>query len=140
MKKMLFGYLEERFGIPGSVFAGHEFYSASKGRVYLGPKKTISSPEPVSVGMLAARIGRAVKPSTNLLQLFGRHATKNIIKLDRKNTLKYVNGEDIEVETDATDGYVLLTYKNSSIGCGFLKGKKVGNLLPKAKRARLKFL
>jgi len=140
MKEMLFGYLEKRFGIPASVFAEHEFYAASKGRVYIGPKKAISEPNVVSVGMLAARISRTVKPSTNLLQLFGRHATKNTIKLDRENTLKYVRGEDIEVETDATGGYVLLAYKGSPIGCGFLEKGSVKNLLPKAKRAQLKFL
>ena len=94
MKSELLEYLEERFGISRSAFQNFEFYAASRGRIFLGPKKMIPSPEPVSVGILAARTGNAIKPTTNLLQLFGRHADKNIINLDPENLRKYANGHD----------------------------------------------
>ncbi|MBU0533120.1 hypothetical protein KKB44_06525 [Candidatus Micrarchaeota archaeon] len=141
MKTEFLTYLQERFGIPANLFDDFEFYGASKGRVYLGPKSAISSPEPVSVGFLAARIGNSIKPSTNLIQLFGKYATKNIINLNKENTIKYANGEDVIIDSkEFTDGYVILSYQGSPLGCGHAKGKTITNLLPKAKRLQLKFL
>jgi NOL1/NOP2/fmu family ribosome biogenesis protein len=144
MRDEILGYLEERFGIPASMFEGFGFYGASRGRIYLGPKSVLPRPEPVSVGILVARAGGALKPTTNLIQLFGRHATRNVVSLGRENALRYANGDDLTLapgeKEDTTDGYVILSYLGSPMGCGRLAGDVVSNLLPKGKRLKLKFL
>ncbi len=141
---MVSGYLEERFGIAPGMMAEHGMYLASKGRVYLGPKRVIDKPRIVTLGLLIARVSRSVKPSTNLFQLFGRQIIRNYIDLDRGQTLSFAKGEDVRAAegqaASCTDGYVLLRYKGFPLGCGFLQGGAVKNLVPKAKRLELKYL
>ncbi len=140
-REMVLGYLEDRFGIDRRHFSGFEFYLASKGRLFLGPKSIPGRLKPVSVGILVARIGKTVKPSTNLLQLFGRHASRSIVDLSREQALSYLKGEDLRVtDNKTTDGYVLLNYLDFPLGCGMLKNSIIKNMLPKAKRIEAKFL
>jgi len=144
MKSQLFEYLESRFGILPPKFKDFEFYGASRGRIFLGPKHIISRPEPVSVGILAARTGNAIKPTTNLLQLFGRHASKNIVNLNKENIMKYAKGESLllteQEKNSSSNGYVIVSYSSVPVGCGYLKDDSLDSLLPKAKRLSLKYL
>lgn len=144
MRAELLDYLEERFGIPPSLFDIFEFYSSSRGRISLGPKQLISRPEPVSVGMLAFRNRGMLKPTTNLILLFGRHATKNIIMLGRDDAHAYAQGHDLrlpsESVSDCAEGYVIVSYAGVPMGCGHLKDGLLTNLVPKAKRLKLKYL
>jgi len=140
-REMVLSYLEERFGIERRHFSGFEFYMASKGRVFLGPKRIPGRLKPVSVGILVARMSGTVKPSTNLLQLFGRHASRNIVDLPKEQALRYLRGEDLRLPGNGTtDGYVLMKYLGFPLGCGMLKKGIIKNMLPKAKRIEAKFL
>lgn len=141
LKAAVLDYLEGRFGLDPELFSGSGFYLASKGRVYLGPQQSIPKPRIVTIGLLVARVGENIKPTTNLLQAFGRHVKKNSIALSREQTLAYARGEDISPDAgDATEGYVLLSYEGHPLGCGLLKDGTIKNMLPKAKRTELKYL
>lgn len=137
-------YLEKRFGLDRSIFAEHSFYIASKGRIYLGPKHAIGSPRIVTLGLLIARADGSIKPTTNLLQIFGRSVTRNALNLEKGQAIAYAKGEDIKVDktqhADVSDGYVLLKYGNHPLGCGLIKSGVIKNMLPKAKRLEIKFL
>lgn len=146
-KKFVLEYLKARFGITEKYFEAFEFYSASKGRIFLGPKNlTVVDERNVSVGVLVARLGDNdnVKPTTNMLQMFGKFANRNIVKLTKENAVKYAEGSDIEVSDQevsaSADGYVIIAYNGDSLGCGLLKGGKIKNMLPKAKRMKIEFL
>jgi NOL1/NOP2/fmu family ribosome biogenesis protein len=140
-REMVLSYLEERFGIDRRHFSDFEFYMASKGRVFLGPKGIPGRLKPVSVGILVARMSGSVKPSTNLLQLFGRHASRSIVSLPKEQALRYLRGEDLKLtDGGATEGYILLKYLDFPLGCGMLKKGIVKNMLPKAKRIEAKFI
>ncbi len=138
------GYLDERFGLGPEAFEGYGMYMASKGRVYLGPKALIERPKIVTLGLLIARVGGTVKPTTNLLQLFGKRVTKNRLVLSREQARSFARGEDVRLEAGdeegCAEGYVLIAYGGTPMGCGFLKGGVVKNMLPKAKRLELKYL
>lgn len=142
--KMVTTYLDDRFGISTESLSDFGLYLASKGRVYLGPKRIIEKPKIVTLGIIIARVSRSVKPSTNLLQLFGRQVTKNYIVLSPDQTKSFVKGEDLRLSEEqigtCTDGYILLRYLEYPLGCGFLQAKTVKNLLPKAKRLELKYI
>ncbi len=141
-QRMILEYLEERFGFDPQIFSGYAFYAGAKGRVYLGPSALPLAGKAISSGILIARTDPGkVKPTTNLLQLFGHHVKKNFIDLDRAKAASFVNGEDIEMrESAADDGYVLLRYAAMPLGCGLLKNSMVKNMIPKAKRVAVKFL
>jgi len=137
-------YLEQRFGLEKAIFSDNGLYATSKGRIYLGPKRLINHPRIATVGLLIARSGGAIKPSTNLLQLFGRQVTKNYVVLSKENASTFIGGNDVKVvageKGEATDGYVLVRYMDFSLGCGMLHGNDVRNMLPKAKRLAVTYL
>ncbi len=137
-------YLEQRFGLERALFSDYGLYATSKGRIYLGPKRLINHPRIATVGLLIARSHGAIKPSTNLLQLFGRQVKKNYVVLGKENAATFIGGSDVEVaggeKGDASDGYVLVRYLDFSLGCGMLRDGVIRNLLPKAKRLAVTYL
>jgi NOL1/NOP2/fmu family ribosome biogenesis protein len=141
-QKDILDYFENRFGIRKSLFKGFRIYADQKGRIFLCSKGLSAQSSAVSIGMQIARVGNDIKPSTNFLQLFGKHATKNFILFTREQAQAYARGEDIELsgKVNATDRYVLLKYLDFPLACGMLKNKIIKNVLPKARRAKVEFL
>jgi NOL1/NOP2/fmu family ribosome biogenesis protein len=149
-------YLEERFGLGRELFSDYGLYATSKGRIYLGPKRLVNHPRIATVGLLIARSHGAIKPSTNLLQLFGRLVKKNYVELVKENAAAFIGGADVRLSQGelggaggsgtetATDGYVLVRYLGFSLGCGMLHhgphGAEVRNMLPKAKRLTIRYM
>lgn len=135
-------YLESRFGLAPENFREHRFYLASRERLYLGPKHVPDDRRIATLGILVARASSSIKPTTNLLQLFGSMITRNFLALDAKQAASFAKGEDLQVgdTQGATDGYVLLRYLDIPLGCGLLRGKGVKNMLPKARRLEIRFL
>ena len=141
-QRLVFNYLEKRFGIKRDSFNDFNLYTEEKGKIFLGPKTFIN--RCISIGLVIARIDNSIEPSNNLLQTFGKYDKKNFILLNKEDALSYIKVEDLEFLQDeikeATEGYVLLKYSNFPLGCGLLKGKHLKNMLPKAKRLKLEFL
>ena len=143
-KEEVIAYFKDRFGIEDSAFAGYSFYDGGKGRIYLGPLQIPARPPAVCAGLTIARMDEAVKPTTNILQLWGDRIKKNFVSVGKEKALKFMNGEDITVSGNevehATDGYVVIRYLDFSLGCGLLKVGKIKNMLPKVKRLVVKHL
>jgi NOL1/NOP2/fmu family ribosome biogenesis protein len=143
-KSLTLEYLERRYGLASELLADFEFYASANGRIILGPKLIEPCLSPDTAGLLIARIGNTVKPSTNLLQVFGALISRNFVALVRENAVRYIKGLDLEVSAaeigDTTEGYVLLKYLAFPLGCGLLQGTHIKNMLPKAKRVDIRFL
>ncbi len=148
-KQEIFTYLEERFGLDRKFFGGFEFLEASKGRIFITTKeaaKVVGGVRAVTAGLLFARVSEGWKPtklvsshliklSSNIAQLFGSKATNSVVDVEEEEAKKFIEGEDLEVQkADATQGYVIVKYKEYSLGIGLLKDEKIKNMLPKAKR------
>ncbi|VVC02470.1 Ribosomal RNA small subunit methyltransferase F [Candidatus Bilamarchaeum dharawalense] len=135
-------YLYSRFGFDQKLFDNFGLYLGSKGKIYLGPKQLIKEPKIVTLGIMIARADGGIKPTTNLFQIFGKQITKNYIKISKEQAIVYVKGEDMNLGDiqNASDGYVLIKYGDIPLGCGFLKGHALKNMMPKAKRIGLKYI
>lgn len=143
LQKEVLEYLNSRFGLTQTLFDDFGLYLGAKGKIYLGPKHLVDKLKIVTLGIMIARADNGIKPTTNLFQTFGKHVTKNYVELNREQTIVYIKGEDMNLNADlphADDGYVLLNYGQIPLGCGFLKGKALRNMMPKAKRLKLKFI
>ena len=128
-------YLKDRFGI--ILPDGVEFEGEKSLRVMNSELKKFKTTTPK--GFPASRMkGKFPKPSTNFIQLFGRLATKNRIELNREDALKYLQREDVTTGQEAETGYVILTYKNATLGMGFYRNGEIENLLPKGRKIILK--
>ena len=142
-REFILSGLEERFGLGQSLFEHFLFFEATKGRVFI----TSKIPHEAlgyyiqTLGQLFCRLDATVKPSTNMIQIFGKHATKNVLELEKTDAQKAITGFDLEIkESNCSDGYVILKYKNFFLGCGLLKNGQVKNMIPKAKRIRVDLL
>ena len=66
-------------------------------------------------------------------QLIGKNAKLNTIKLDEKQSMQWLKGEDISIKGNY-NGFVILKYNNDFLGTGKYKDGKVLNFVPKARR------
>ena len=110
-RTLILDYCYERFGIIETVFDNYNWYIGSKNRIYIGPEE-IERITPESIGLCIFRLDKTPKPTTNFIQLFGKEITKNIISLDRNQTLAFCGGSDLEIINNAEPGFVSINYKN----------------------------
>ena len=138
LRTRVFEYFRERLGLDPAIFQPYELYAGPTGRILLGPKTDIDPALIDTAGILIARIHRTVKPSTHLFQLFGRHVTSNIVRLDRENVARYCRGEHFALSPTeigaSTRGFVMVAYGDLPLGCGLLKDGQLENQLPKQYR------
>ena len=133
-KEQVLDYYATRFGVGRDLFSSYTFYSGGRGRISIGPSVTLTS-DVVVVGLPISRLGKGCKPTTSFFHQFGVFVTKNIVVLDKEQALTFLRGENVEIDvTQATDGFVLMKYKKSCLGCGLLREKTVLNQLPKTLR------
>ncbi len=141
--------LEDMFGFSRSIWDGYDFLLGTKNRVFIVSKNllgVVNGLWSVTQGFLFARLEGSVKPSTNMIQVWGNLAKKNLIELDQEQAKKYMNGEDLELaketiyKNNLADGYVVVKHKNKSLGCGLLKDGNLKNQVPKGKRMNIELL
>ena len=138
-RAVILEYCYERFGIMETVFENYNWYIGSKNRIYIGPEE-IERIAPESIGLCIFRLDKTPKPTTNFIQLFGKKITKNIISLDRNQTLDLCNGADLEIISNIDPGFVSIMYKNISLGCGHWNGDTLKNQIPKSRFCKINFL
>ncbi|MBU2496724.1 MAG: hypothetical protein KJ767_01550, partial [Nanoarchaeota archaeon] len=73
-------------------------------------------------------------------QLFGKHIKKNFIALDKDDAERFIRGEDLEVgeKRDLNPGYVMVKYKEHTLGCANFKEGNLKNMISKSRRRRIK--
>jgi NOL1/NOP2/fmu family ribosome biogenesis protein len=77
---------------------------------------------------------RPWKPTTSALQVFGRHATKNVIHLDSINAMIFLEGKTQVIESNSEPGYVVVFYRGEVLGCGLYSHGKLVSQIPKERR------
>ena len=138
-RALILEYCHERFGITENVFENYSWYIGSKNRIYIGPEE-IERLKPESIGLCIFRLDKTPKPTTNFIQLFGKEITKNIVSLDREQTVAFCGGSSLEIVHDAEPGFVSINYKNISLGCGHWNGEILKNQIPKSRFCKINFL
>ncbi len=67
-------------------------------------------------------------------QLIGPIAKKNIIKLDNKEVLDWLRGEDLQKDGDWS-GFIIIKHTDDFMGTGkYTQDKRILNFVPKARR------
>ena len=94
-RALILDYCHERFGITENVFENYSWYIGSKNRIYIGPEE-IERLKPESIGLCIFRLDKTPKPTTNFIQLFGKEITKNIVSLDREQTVAFCGGSSFD--------------------------------------------
>ena len=73
------------------------------------------------------------RPSIEGAQLIGKTATQHVLEIAEEEALSYLQGKDLEKETDL-EGYIILRTKRDIIGTSIKKENKLLNFYPKTRR------
>ena len=105
----------------------------------IGPEE-IDRIIPESIGICIFRLNKTPKPTTNFLQLFGNEIDKNVVELNKKLTIDYCRGLNLEINSNVEPGFVIVKYKNITLGCGHWNGHLLKNQIPKSRFCQINFL
>ncbi len=133
----LLSYIESRFGISREVFENYKF--KVKGRdVWIFSE---DAPEDLKglnrVGLRFARgLGKSVKLTTAVIQIFGKYATRNVYEISEEKLEDFLRGKDVEIgEVNSIDrGQVIVKFGEDILGSALYDGKTLKNQIPKARR------
>lgn len=128
-------YLEQRFGIPRSLF--NEFLLFGRKKSWWLLNKThhlfaASQLKAVTTGLRAfQRVGRFLKPTTRFMQIFGCHASKAVIEINDIQLEALKQGETLPGDPSLTNGYVIFSFKDHILGLGLQIDGRIHSQLPR---------
>lgn len=135
---------QSRFGLPEDVFAGYSFYRKAKS-IWVCSNAVLPglSYETIGLRMISLK-DRPWKPTTRALQIFGKHATKNLVRLTFEQAKIFMAGDSqiIQPNSELDSGYVAVLYRGNVLGCGlyshgmYPQGKLISQI-PKESRITL---
>ncbi len=127
--------MERRFGISEDVFDGYLLFKRRRSWRLLENSPFLQSASQLKVagvGLKAfQRVGKFVKPTTRMIQMFGHMATRARVEMDEVQLQKLVGGEPLNVQLEVEDGYVILSLEDRVLGLGLLMEGKVYLQLPR---------
>ena len=136
----LFSYLENRFGIPETLFDEYLLFKRKKSWWLLRHSSFVeqASQFKISIAGLRAfgKINRFVKPSTRMIQIFGHNATRATLDLNKREFEGLEKGEPFQVGFEIENGYVIISYEGHPLGLGLFIN---GLVHPQIPRKELRF-
>ncbi|GIV62272.1 RsmB/NOP family class I SAM-dependent RNA methyltransferase [Rhodocaloribacter litoris] len=142
-------FLHERFGFPEDLFAAYAFHRPNKKYLAITSRDhdPPERPAPQHRGLFLLKTSlRHPKLTTGAAQVFGPHATRNVVHLNRADLTAYLNRETIRLPREALEpgvhapgctgfGYVLVRHEDMTFGLALLKpddeGAWLKSLFPK---------
>ena len=110
-REEILDYWTDRFEIPREVFEPYTFWERGKGKIWLFRGDAPDTVPIQGLGMTCLRTRQEFwKPTTDAVQRFGEHASKNVLHLDREAARAFVAGADQEIEWDGDWGYLIVTH------------------------------
>ncbi len=139
-----------RFGIPESVFEDYRFFrKAQSVWVISDVELPALSYETLGIRMMSLK-DQPWKPTTSALQIFGRFATKSLVRLDDSQAEIFLSGESQQIESCSKSssefcsaspsgpcsepGYVVVFYRGEVLGCGLYSRGRLISQIPKELR------
>jgi NOL1/NOP2/fmu family ribosome biogenesis protein len=127
--------MERRFGISENVFHGYLLFKRRRSWRLLKNSPFLQAASQLKVegvGLKAfQRVGKFVKPTTRMIQMFGHLATRARVEMDEVQLQKLVGGEPLNVQLEEEDGYVILSLEDRILGLGLLIEGKVHLQIPR---------
>lgn len=133
---------DDRFGVEPAVFDGYTFWERGAGKVWAFHGDLPSPVRVQGLGMHVLRTGgEHWKPTTNAVQRFGGHATRNVLVLPAEDAAAFVRGEDRAVEWGGDWGYLVVAREVAGdpapIGVGLYTRGTLRSQVPKGRRRSL---
>jgi NOL1/NOP2/fmu family ribosome biogenesis protein len=134
-EEALLGYLDERFGIPPEVFEDYFWFKREKTWWMVRASRLIEKASTLKISLVGLRaftkIGEFIKPTTRMIQVFGKHAVKSRLEVGKNDLRRLLAGETLPIESRQENGYVILSHGGDIIGLGLLLNNLVRSQLPR---------
>ncbi|MCS7112791.1 MAG: hypothetical protein NZ955_02395 [Candidatus Bathyarchaeota archaeon] len=143
--KRILSFLEERYGFPRHIFEGYKFLVRGRNSIWVfsghpSILEMIPGIDAAGIRALHLSIRKALKPTTIFLQVFGRYATKNIVKLqNEEEAVAFMSGGSIARRYDVDDGFVIVKFGDDILGCGFYSDGVLKSKVPKTSRVKFEW-
>ncbi|AFO56142.1 MULTISPECIES: hypothetical protein [unclassified Natrinema] len=136
-------YFADRFGIPPKTFDDYTFWEKGAGKIWIYRGEAPTPLEIEAIGMTCLRTRQEHwKPTTDVVQRFGDHATECVIDLDREQARRFAAGEDQTLEWwDGDWGYLIAAHEiageSEAIGVGLYVHGELRSMVPKGRQRDL---
>ena len=132
-------FWQERFGIGPAVFEAYTFWERGNGKIwaFAGDLDSPVDIEALGVSFMRTR-QEHWKPTTEAVQRFGGHATRNVIELSRSEAEAFLAGYGQELDWDGDWGYLIASHEiageSEPIGVGLYVHDELRSQIPKGRR------
>jgi NOL1/NOP2/fmu family ribosome biogenesis protein len=132
-------FWDDRFGIEPAVFEDHTFWERGNGKIWAFAGDLDSPADIEALGMSFMRTRQEHwKPTTEAVQRFGAHATRNVIELSRSEAEAFLAGYSQELDWDGDWGYLIASHEiagdTEPIGVGLYVHGELRSQIPKGRR------
>ena len=129
-------FLRDRFGIDKSVF---EDYALLEDRdIWITSKEAAKFDMKFwrRKGIRLVRIfKKSFKFTTSGMQIFGKHATRNVVTIGESDLEKFLKGQNVRINADnVEEGQVIVKFGEDVIGSAIYRNGMLKNQLPKGRR------
>jgi NOL1/NOP2/fmu family ribosome biogenesis protein len=127
---------QSRFEVAKDAFEGYSFYKKAQS-VWVCSDTDLPRLRYEAIGMRMMSLkDRPWKPTTCALQIFGRHARKNVLHLSSEQAAAFMAGESLRISAvpEPEAGYVVVFYNDSVLGCGLYSRGRLISQIPRESR------
>jgi NOL1/NOP2/sun family putative RNA methylase len=134
----LLGLLARKFGVAQERFKSHAVFRG-RDESYVSTREAFSFRE-VKVlrkGLEFAKVyDQEIKPDNDLIQLIGRHATRNRVEMKEYQVKKFMRGEILKVGSlpDIEKGFVIVCLGKLPVGMGKYNGIEIRSAVKRERR------
>jgi len=128
--------MEHRFGIPQTRFADCLLLRQKQSWFLIRDSRfipDIGRLKAAQAGLKAFRqVGGFIKPTTRIIQNFGRWASRARLRIDRGQLQALLGGEQIHMDMPLDNGYIILVIgKDNILGLGLYVNGRISSQLPR---------
>ena len=137
----LLRFIEDRFGIPSDVFDGYVIFQRKKGEFWITSEECFDFDDASMCSRRGFRFAQSLtkggfRLSTHAIQLFGRHAVKNVVEVNEEEREAFIRGMDLKNRWGSLKGQVIVRYRGIPLGSAVVVGDVLKNQVPAARRIK----
>lgn len=127
--------MEERFGISQEIFSDYLLFERKQSWWLLRNSSFFPETGRIKVSLVGmrafSRVGGFVKPSTRMIQVFGKHATKARWDMDEPAFRRLSSGNPLKLDLPLENGYVVISMNGHILGLGLLINGRLHSQIPR---------
>lgn len=138
-RREILDYFSLRFGIPEKAFEGFCFLKGGRKiwvvRDHPELERILQEMKAESAGIPLLRTKASTwKPTTSGLQVFGHHATRNVVELGEEDLPLFLGGKTMEAPSFLEPGFAVIRWRGKVLGCAACGKGKIRSQIPRKRR------